>query len=942
MKSTILCLIFVFISSHFTVAQTVVTKLVASDGESNDFFGYSISLSGDYALIGTNPKQSNGAWNRYKGSVYIFKREGTSWIEQTKLIPSDDSIGYYGRSVSLSSNYALIGAFGNDKDKGCAYIFRRDNNIWTEEDILISSDGEPGDQFGYSVYLSDDYAIIGAHGDDGDKGSAYVFRREDNKWIEEVKLTANDGEAENFFGKSVFLSGDYLIVGSPGKSLGFYNKVRAAYIFKREDNTWTQQAKLIGSYAQTAYSYFGRSVSLSGDYALVGDSYNWGAAYLFMREDTIWSEQAKLIGSDLRFSNGGFGCSVSLLNDIALIGTYREDEAYIFVRDNYVWNEYAILRASDSTGNDNFGNSVYMSGNYAIIGEPYDNDRRGSTYIFDFSIFFNAPAPPLLNEIMNPDWDGTYSISWSKVEGIVDHYILEESDEPSFQNPEVIYTGKDTLKSITGRNIGTYYYRVNATNGFGTSNWSEVKTVKVSLPPAPILNEIENSDEDGIYDIIWTNGKVIVDYYKLEEADEPLFQSPKVIYTGLDTSKSITGKKDTGTYYYRVNATNSTGTSDWSEVKSVMVTIATPPPTTPILYKIENSDGDGIYDIIWSKADGIVDYYTLEESDEPSFKNPEIVYSGVDTFKSITGKDVGTYYYCVNATNSINTSDWSEVRSVTVKVPLPQCGITCKADRNGWSLKITCESGSASYSTTSYQYWSEEKGWVTHYDIKITFENTGNIYVVDADYWKIYSEGIIGQIVVDVSGGIFGDNVMHCQNFGGPNADFKADKTSGNLQLTVQFTDKSTWNISSWLWDFGDQQNSIEQNPTHTYTEAGTYTVSLTVTGDGGTDTETKTDYITVTVPPPIANFAADQTSGTVPMIVNFTDNSTGQISFWLWDYGDQQSSNEQNPTHTYSEAGTFTVSLTVSGYGGTDMETKTNYITVTDPTNITAHEINT
>jgi PKD repeat protein len=174
-----------------------------------------------------------------------------------------------------------------------------------------------------------------------------------------------------------------------------------------------------------------------------------------------------------------------------------------------------------------------------------------------------------------------------------------------------------------------------------------------------------------------------------------------------------------------------------------------------------------------------------------------------------------------------------------------------------------------------------------------------------------------------------------------PIADFTADQTSGYGQLTVHFTDHSTGQISFWLWDFGDQQTSSEQNPTHTYTEAGIYTVSLTVTGDGGTDTETKTDYITVKVPPPVANFTADQTSGNVPVIVNFTDHSTGQISFWLWDFGDEQTSSEQNPTHNYLEAGIYTVSLTVTGDGGTDTDIKTNYIAVSDPTNIAEHEIN-
>jgi PKD repeat protein len=169
-----------------------------------------------------------------------------------------------------------------------------------------------------------------------------------------------------------------------------------------------------------------------------------------------------------------------------------------------------------------------------------------------------------------------------------------------------------------------------------------------------------------------------------------------------------------------------------------------------------------------------------------------------------------------------------------------------------------------------------------------------------------------------------------------PVAAFTSNKTTGDAPLEIDFTDNSSGDISGWSWDFGDGNTSTEQNPSHTYSEAGTYTVSLTVTGDGGPDTETKTEYITVTVPPPDADFIADTTSGYLQLTVNFTDSSTGHISSWLWDFGDEQTSTEQNPTHTYTDAGTYTVSLTVTGDGGTDTETKTDYITVADPTSIT------
>jgi len=166
-----------------------------------------------------------------------------------------------------------------------------------------------------------------------------------------------------------------------------------------------------------------------------------------------------------------------------------------------------------------------------------------------------------------------------------------------------------------------------------------------------------------------------------------------------------------------------------------------------------------------------------------------------------------------------------------------------------------------------------------------------------------------------------------------PVAGFSASPTSGTVPLNVNFTDLSTGSITSYSWNFGDSGTSTAQNPSHTYTSVGTYTVSLTVTGPGGNDTETQTNVITVNqVAAPVAGFGASPTSGTVPLNVNFTDGSTGSITSWSWTFGDGGTSNAQNPSHNYTSAGTYTVSLTVTGPGGNDTDTQTNLITASNP----------
>ena len=160
-------------------------------------------------------------------------------------------------------------------------------------------------------------------------------------------------------------------------------------------------------------------------------------------------------------------------------------------------------------------------------------------------------------------------------------------------------------------------------------------------------------------------------------------------------------------------------------------------------------------------------------------------------------------------------------------------------------------------------------------------------------------------------------------------ADFSAAPTSGVAPLTVSFTDLTTADPTSWNWNFGDGSSSTDQDPTHTYTNSGTYTVSLTANGPGGADTETRASYIVASEPAPVADFDASPTSGTAPLDVTFTDLSSGVVTAWAWDFGDGSFSSAQNPAHTYAAAGTYTVALTAGGPGGSVIEIKADYITV-------------
>jgi N-acetylglucosamine kinase-like BadF-type ATPase len=328
-------------------------KLLASDAQAFDQFGFSVSISadGNTALVGANRVSSTGA-------AFVFTRTNGTWTEQQKLLASDaQEWDFFGGSVSISAdgNTALVGAYAEDEgasDAGAAYVFTRTDGTWTQQQKLLASDAQASDNFGISISISADgnTALVGAYREDqggSNAGAAYVFTRTDGTWTQQQKLLASDAQAGDQFGGSVFISadGNTAIVGATREDEGG-SSAGAAYIFTRTDGTWTQQQKLLASDA-TAGDYFGASVSISadGNTALVGANEesqggsNAGAAYIFKRTDGTWTEQQKLLASDAQ-ADDYFGKSVSISADgyTALIGAYGEDEGGSTTGATYIYS----------------------------------------------------------------------------------------------------------------------------------------------------------------------------------------------------------------------------------------------------------------------------------------------------------------------------------------------------------------------------------------------------------------------------------------------------------------------------------------------------------------------------------------------------------------------------------------------------------------------------
>ena len=239
-----------------------IIKATASDAAASDYFGFSVSISGDTAIVGAAYDDDDGSDS---GSAYIFTRSGNSWIQQAKLTASDAASGdQFGLSVSISGDTAIIGAHGGFGLKGCAYVFIRSGNTWTQQTKLTASDAASGDQFGYNaISIFGDTAIIGARGDGNWTGSAYVFTRSGNTWTQQAKLTVSDGVSNDQFGYYADIFGDTAILGA----VGYERWTGAAYVFTRSGSTWTQQAKLTASDG-ASNDYFGLRDELTSSLSL--------------------------------------------------------------------------------------------------------------------------------------------------------------------------------------------------------------------------------------------------------------------------------------------------------------------------------------------------------------------------------------------------------------------------------------------------------------------------------------------------------------------------------------------------------------------------------------------------------------------------------------------------------------------------------------------------
>jgi 3-methyladenine DNA glycosylase Mpg len=454
--------------------------LKASNTDPDDNSGFSAAISGDTLVvgapgedsiaIGVNGDQSNNAGG--SGAAYVFIRDGNHWVQQAYLKPSRIRPGFgafFGDSVAIDGDTIIVGA-SDDFGTGTAYVFVRSGTNWQQQAALKASNPAP-DQFGAAVAIYGDTIVVGAPeessnatGVNGNQnndlafnsGAAYVFVRNGTNWTQQAYLKASNTGASDFFGASVSVSGETIVIGAfaeDSNAAGVNGNqsnnsalfAGAAYVFVRSGTNWSQQAYLKAS-NPGAEDRFGCAVSVSGDTIVVGaqlegsnavgvngdqsnnSAPNSGAAYVFVRGGTTWTQQAYLKASNTQggaglFNGDRFGWSAAIAQDTIVIGAWNEDSnatgvdgvqsnnsatnsgaAYVFTRTGTNWSQRAYLKASNTGVEDLFGSSVALSDHTIVVGAFQEDssatgvngDQTNNNAMFAGAAYTYEMRPPFL------------------------------------------------------------------------------------------------------------------------------------------------------------------------------------------------------------------------------------------------------------------------------------------------------------------------------------------------------------------------------------------------------------------------------------------------------------------------------------------------------------------------------------------------------------------
>jgi hypothetical protein len=369
----------------------VMQRLVASDGEDFDYFGSAVALDGKTLMVGAPRIGSDNP-----GAVYVFTFNGSTWVETQKLMPlNGENFNDIGYAIAISGDLALIGAPGEtiegDINRGAVYFFKFNGVNWVEQATLLASSGTASDQFGGSITISGNTAVIGAGDspwtDDSFPGTAYIFTYDGVQWIQQAQLMG-DNDGEDNFGSVTAFDGEKILIGSP---YAYANAMSdgTAYSYTYDGLTPIFEQKFTISDSED-YDKFGSAVALSGDTAVISAPryFMGGIAYVYDWNGTAWTQQAELTAADGELSND-FGNAVAIQDNRIYIGaTYSGNDyagaVFVFIFDGTSWQQQAKLTGFEGDF-DGFGYALAVEAGTLVVGAPYTtvgtNEYQGAVYV---------------------------------------------------------------------------------------------------------------------------------------------------------------------------------------------------------------------------------------------------------------------------------------------------------------------------------------------------------------------------------------------------------------------------------------------------------------------------------------------------------------------------------------------------------------------------------
>ena len=399
----------------------IAQEAQASDSDSSWHFGWSVSIDGTTAVISAPGATVDGM--ETAGAAYIFNKTAGTWSETQRITASDASaFDAFGWGVAISGDTIIIGAPPEPikNQPGAAYVFSKIDGVWTQTQKISGSDTYTDDRFGEAVAIDGTTAVVGARWhtifQDGavEEGAVYVFDKSGGSWSQTQKLLASDEGGTDYFGNSLAIEGDTILVGAPGANVDGNIYQGAAYLFVRSGGAWTQEQKLTASDGM-ALDQFGSSVALYGDSALIGaplstlgDNSSAGAAYGFNDVDGFWTQGQKLTALNGGSSDDYFGTAVALSDAMAVVAASfttidsygPQGAAFIFSKSDGVWSQTQRLIASEGAPYDHFGASVSIDGHGVVVGAEGANATKGLAYFYgasDLDLTVSAPTTATQN-----------------------------------------------------------------------------------------------------------------------------------------------------------------------------------------------------------------------------------------------------------------------------------------------------------------------------------------------------------------------------------------------------------------------------------------------------------------------------------------------------------------------------------------------------------------